>query len=121
MRVIREIILQTVAAIVGLWLAKEFVTGVAFTGTIKEFIYAGLILGILNSIIKPILGFITLPLRIITLGLFSLIINMAMVWITMVLFPQLIIPGLSSLFWTTIIVWIFSTAARIGNRESVKK
>ena len=121
MRIINEIILQIVAAMIGLWLAKEFVTGVAFTGTIKDFIYASITLGILNSTIRPILGFITLPLRILTLGLFSLIINMAMVWITIVLFPQLIIPGLTPLFWTTIIVWIFSTMARVGNKESIKK
>ena len=121
MRIINEIILQIVAAIIGLWLAKEFVKGVAFTGTVKDFIYASITLGILNSVIKPILGFITLPLRILTLGLFSLVINMAMVWVTMVIFPQLVIPGLTPLFWTTVIVWIFSTTARMGNRENGKK
>lgn len=117
MRIINEIILQIIAAIIGLWLAKEFVTGVSFSGTVQDFIYASVTLGILNSVIKPILGLITLPLRILTLGLFSLIINMAMVWITMVFFPQLIISGLVPLFWTTAIVWVFSTIARIGNKE----
>jgi len=45
-------------------------------------------------------------LRILTLGLFGLIINMAIVWVVDVLFPELTIPGLIPLFWTTIIIWL---------------
>lgn len=116
MDILKEIILQTIAALISLWLAKEFVPGVKFVGTTKTFIYAGLTLGILNSTIKPILGFITTPLRILTLGLVSLIINMFMVWVTMVIFPDLIIPGLYPLFWTTLIVWIFSTLSRVREK-----
>jgi len=38
--------------------------------------------------------------------LFSLVMNMLMVWLVDILFPELTIPGLIPLFWTTIIVWV---------------
>ncbi|MBZ1345355.1 MAG: phage holin family protein, partial [Candidatus Nealsonbacteria bacterium] len=71
----------------------------------QSLLLAGLVLGLINFFIKPILKLITLPLRILTLGLFGLIINMAIIWMIDVLFPELIIQGIIPLFWTTLIVW----------------
>ena len=66
------------------------------------------ILGILNAIIGPIIRILTLPITIITLGLFSLVINALLVWFTVWLLPGVEIVG----FWTTIlaaiIIWIGS-------------
>ncbi len=106
----RTLILQIIAGILGIWLATELVAGVVFTGPIKTLLIAGLILGLINFFIKPILNLITLPLRIITFGLFGLIINMGIIWIIEILFP-LDIAGLYPLFWTTIIVWALSLIA----------
>jgi putative membrane protein len=111
--------LQIVAGITGLFLADKFVKGVDFNGLLFLFpknqeqirafldtlVFAGVFLGILNATVKPILNKVTFPLRIITLNLLSLVIAIAMVWITDIIFPELIINGLVSLFWTTIIVW----------------
>lgn len=111
--------LQLVAGIAGLFLADKFINGVDFTGPLFLFpknqeeihaffgtlVFVGAFLGILNAIIKPILNKIAFPLRIITLNLFSLIIAMAMVWITDIIFQELVIKGIINLFWTTIIVW----------------
>lgn len=106
----RKLILQIIAGIAGIWLAIELVEGVAFTGATKTLLIAGLILGFINFFVKPILNLITLPLRIITFGFFSLIINIGIVWLIEVLFP-LDITGLFPLFWTTIIVWALSLIA----------
>lgn len=100
-----RLIVQIIAGILGLWLATEFVPGVEFVGPIQTLLLAGLILGLVNFFLKPILNLITLPLRIITLGLFGLVINMAMIWLVDVIFPELIILGIIPLFWTTIIIW----------------
>ena len=97
--------LQIVAGILGIFLAQRYVPGVEFTGNWQTLVLAGVILGLINFFIKPILKIITLPLRIITLGLFSLVINMLMVWIVDIIFPELIIPGIIPLFWTSLIVW----------------
>ena len=112
-------LLRIIAAIVGLFLADKFVNGVDFSGPlfiipkneaqIHEFlgtlVFVGIFLGALNAIIKPILNKITLPLRIITLNLFSLVIALGMVWATDILFQELEIKGIIALFWTTVIVW----------------
>ena len=100
-----KIILQIVAGILGIWLATKFVPGVEFTGGIQILGFCGLVLGLINFFIKPILKVVTLPLRILTFGLFSLVINMGIVWIVDIIFPELIISGIVPLFWTSIVVW----------------
>lgn len=103
-----KLIFQAIAATAGLWLAVRFVPGVEFVGEIKYLILAGVVLGVINFFLKPIINFITLPLRVITFGLFSLVINMALIWIIDIVFPELIIQGLIPLFWTTLIIWVVS-------------
>ena len=97
--------LQIAAGILGIWLAVMYVPRVEFIGPWQTLVLAGAILGIINFFIKPILKVITLPLRILTFGLFGLVINMLMVWLVKIIFPELIIPGLIPLFWTSLIVW----------------
>ena len=101
----RNLFIKIAAGILGLWLASSFVPGVEFTGAWKILLFAGFLLGLMNFFIKPILKSITLPLRIITLGLFGLIINMAMVWLVDIFFTELTIVGVLPLLWTTLIIW----------------
>ncbi len=117
-----RLILHIVVGIISFWIAIKIVPGVEiniipnvsgifgiqFTAFWQILILIGSALGLINFFIKPILKIITLPLIILTLGLFGLIINMVTVWIVDVLFPELIIPGLIPIFWTTIIVWLTS-------------
>jgi len=102
-----KLLFHIVSGVLGLFLAAKFIKGVEFTGTVKTLLIAGAILGIANLIIRPVLNSIALPLRIITFGLFSLLINMFLVWLVAdVLFPgEIEISGLIPLFWTTLIVW----------------
>lgn len=102
---IQNLFLQALSGILGIWLAAYLVTGVQFTGDIKTLFAAGLILGVINTFIRPVLNLITMPLRMLTFGLFSLAINMTIVWGISIFFPQLIFQGLAPLFWTTIIIW----------------
>jgi len=111
--------LQIISGVLGLYLANRYIQGVEFTGPLffipksldelsiffSSLVFVGAFLGFLNSFIKPILNKIALPLRIITLNLFSLIIAMGMVLITEIIFPELDIHGIIPLFWTTLIVW----------------
>ena len=103
-----KLIFQIIAGILSFWLAIKFVPGVEFVGDIKYLLLAGCVLGLINFFIKPILKVITLPLRILTFGLFSLVINMVIVWAIDVIFSELIIDGLFPLFWASIIVWLLS-------------
>jgi putative membrane protein len=103
-----KLILQVVIGILGLFLAKEFVSGVEIVDSVWILIWCGLFLGLINTFIRPVLNLITLPLRLITFGLFSLVINMAIIWAIDIIFPELIIKGIAPLFYTTLIIWALS-------------
>jgi len=114
-----SLILQIIAGILGFFLATKFVPGVSlqilpgqsslfgieFTASWQILLLIGFALGLINFFIKPILKMITLPLRILTFGLFSLVINVGMIWTVDILFPELVISGIIPLFWTTVIIW----------------
>lgn len=113
---LQKITLQIVAGIGGIWLATEFVDGVSLGGNIQTLLIIGVILGLINTFVKPPIKLITLPIRILTLGLFSIVINMAVVWVVDILFIELIIVGILPLFWTTLILWGLSTLPKLFNR-----
>jgi len=102
---IRGFLVKIVSGVLGLWIAVSFVPGVEFTGSLKSLAIAGILLGLVNFFIKPLLKIITLPIRMLTLGLFGIIINVAMVWAIDIFYPELVIIGILPLFWTTLAVW----------------
>lgn len=113
-----KLLLQIIAGIAGIWLAAEFVDGASFNGKFTDLLWAGIFFGVINFFIKPILKFITTPIRILTFGLFSLIINMAMVWGVDIFFPEVIISGITPLFWTTLIIWGISIVLGIYSKKA---
>jgi len=119
----RRFIANIIVGFIALYLATILIPGVSVEGSFEEQIkvlfFAGAFLGLVNYFIKPIIDLITLPLRLITFGLFSLVVNMAMVWIVDIFFPQFNIDGLGPLFWTSIIVWLLSLI--FVRKKSVQK
>ncbi len=105
----------------GLVLIAEFIDGIHVEG-IYAAIIAAIVLGILNIIIRPILLILTLPITIITLGLFSFVVNAALF-----LFAASFIEGFAvDNFWYALLGSILmSIISTIGNRwinqESTKK
>lgn len=104
-----KLLFHIISGIAGLFLAYRFVPGVYFFGTWQTLFITGAILGFLNFLLKPILKAVTLPFRIITLGILTLVINMGMIWLIEIFFPQnWEIRGLIPLFLTTLIVWLLN-------------
>lgn len=68
-----------------------------------------LVLAILNFLVKPVLKLLTLPITIITLGLFSLVINMFILWLGTVILPGVTITGLGSFFLFSIVLSFVTT------------
>ena len=71
------IFIRTIIAILGLFLASKIVPGVTIHGA-GTFILAGLLVGLVNAIVRPIAIILTLPLTILTLGLFLFVLNAGM-------------------------------------------
>lgn len=108
-----KLLFQIAGGILSFWLAIRFVPGVEFSGEIKYLVIAGAFLGIINFFIKPVIKIITLPLRIITFGLFGIVINMLIIWFVSIIFPELMITGLISLFWLSVIVWLVGSFLKL--------
>ena len=98
-------LLRAVISAIGLWLATQWVTGV-HVDSVATLILAGLLLGVVNAIVRPIAFILTLPITILTLGLFLLVLNAAMVWLVNKIIPGFRAPWFMPAFLTSIIVWI---------------
>ncbi|MDP2820946.1 MAG: phage holin family protein [bacterium] len=113
----KKLAAQFLGAIIGLWIAYNFVDGVNFTGAYIDLILIAVALALLNAFLRPVLNFFAFPLRILTLGLFSFIINMIIIWLIDYLFVQLAITGLFPLFAATIIISIFIGIFQRASKE----
>ena len=65
-----------------LWAATRIIPGISFNGGWSTLIVVALIFGVLNASVRPLLWFMTLPLLIVTLGLFTFVLNALMLWLT---------------------------------------
>lgn len=65
-----------------LWVATRFVSGLAYDGSWTSLLFVALVFGVLNASVRPLLKLLTLPLLIVTLGLFTFVINAVMLWLT---------------------------------------
>ena len=90
-------LLRVAIVALGLWLATQILPGLYFesAGTLLG---AALLLGIVNAIVRPIAVVLTLPLTLLTLGLFLLVINAAMLGLVALLLSGFQISG----FWTAV-------------------
>jgi putative membrane protein len=114
----KRLLSQIISAGAGLWIANYFISGVSIkllhsssffgvnlTAEWQIFFILGITLGLINFFIKPIINALTLPIRIITLGLFSILINMGFLWLMDLMFEELSVPWILPLLWTTLIIW----------------
>lgn len=114
----QKLLSSVITAVLGLWLASMFVPGVSIvlradsnvfgfslTQSWQLFLVLGVTLGLINFYIKPILDTLTLPLKIITLGLFGLVIEMGLIWGVDYLFKEFTAPLFYPLLWTAVIIW----------------
>ena len=87
-------LLRLLVVALGLWLASELVPGIEVHG-LWTLLGAALLLGIVNAVVRPLLVILTLPITLLTLGLFLLVINAAMLGLVAWMFDGFSIAG----FW----------------------
>ncbi len=87
-----------------LWVADALWDGVTINGW-SAYLIGAAVLGIANAVLKPILAVLTLPLILVTLGLFYLVINIAMVALAEWIAPDFSIDGFWSYVGTVVVVW----------------
>jgi putative membrane protein len=85
----------------GLWLADQLLSGIAFDST-STLLGAALLLGVVNAIVRPIAVLLTFPFTLVTLGLFLLVINAAMLGLVAALLDGFHIAS----FWSALAGWL---------------
>lgn len=98
-------LLRALLAALGLYLATRWVDGVRIDD-MTTLLLAGLLLGVVNAIVRPIVFILTLPLTIVTLGLFLLVLNAAMVKLVAWILPGFHLGSFRAALLTWIIVWL---------------
>lgn len=109
-------LLRWATTALALWVASELLPGIAFTSGTSLAI-AAILLGLVNAVVRPIAFVLTLPITVVTLGLFLLVLNAAMIALVALVVPGFTISG----FWTAVggaiivslVSWAVSTV--IGN------
>lgn len=109
-----KLILRIVINAIAIWLTSLLLAGFNFTGSIVNLIIVAIIFGLVNALVRPIVKLLTLPINILTLGLFTLVINALMLILTVWLSDSLSLTGglfdnLLIAFVAAIIISVIST------------
>ena len=107
-----QFLLRLLINAAALWVAIRIVPGVSFDGHWASLMLVALVFGVLNASVRPLLKLFTLPLLILTLGLFTLVINALMLmltsWVSSLLALGFHVTGFWTAFWGALVVSVVS-------------
>ena len=92
--------------VAAIWAADELLSGVQSNGELSTYVIAGLALAAINSLVRPIVVFLAIPLIVITLGLAYLLVSVLMIGIVSWLVPDFSVDGFWSAAGAAIIVFL---------------
>lgn len=105
-------LLQIVLNGVALLIAARLVPGIHYQGSLLYLLVAGLVLGLINLIVKPIVSALSCPLILLTLGLFYLVINGLMLWLADYFLEGLRVDGFVPAILGGLVIAIFNWVVR---------
>lgn len=98
---------NAVGLLVAVWALPQVIPeSISFTGDFWQLLLAGAIIGIINGILRPILRLLSLPLIVLTAGIFGFVLNIGLLWLADFFLPDLTINGVLPLAITTVILAI---------------
>jgi putative membrane protein len=103
---IRRFLLRWFINFLGLWAAATLLTGVNYDGKILVLVWAALIFSMVNAMIRPLIIVLALPAIILTLGLFTLVINALMLYLVTLLYDQFHVASFGQALMAVVIVWV---------------
>lgn len=105
-------ILNWILSAIAVWIVSRLVPGFVVSGPVAALI-AALVIGFINATIGFVLKILTFPLTIVTLGLFWLVINAAMLELASAIVPGFQIFGFGAAFWGAIVLSLVNLAFRL--------
>ncbi len=103
-----KLILRWVINTVALLAATQLIAGFQ-VDTFYAALIAAAVIGLLNAVVRPVLVLLTLPITILTLGLFTFVINAAIIWFVGTFLQGFHVDGFLSALFVAIILWAVST------------
>ncbi len=107
---VQAFLLRAAFAALGLWLASRMLDGLYFRD-VQTLIIAALLLGVMNAVVRPLVIALTLPITIVTMGLFLLIINAGMLGLVASLLDGFLIRSFGTALITSLIVSLCTAIA----------
>ena len=104
---LREFLAHWGVTALALWLTSFIFHGISFSNK-KSLLISALLLGFVNAVIRPIVIILTIPLTLVTFGLFLLVINAVMMMLVSALVPGFRISGFWTAFFASIVVTLIS-------------
>ena len=116
----KRFLVRALIAAIGLWAADGLIDGINFDSG-AWLVVSALVLGVLNAIVRPLAVILTLPITVITLGLFLLVLNAGMLALAGWMLPGFHVAGFWPAFWGAIVVsvvsgigsWLFGPTGRV--------
>jgi len=102
-----RLVLRWLISALTLVLIAYYVPGIIVVSFYSALI-AALILGLINAVIRPLIIILTLPVNILTLGLFTLVINALMFWLASSVVKGFYVSSFMAAFWGALIMWLVS-------------
>ena len=104
MKLILKIATAIIANGLAVWVAARLVDGVSFQDGLKNLVWAGLILGAINTFIRPVLKLLSFPFILLSLGFFSLAISLGLIYLLDYLLPAFQMESLAAALWGSIVI-----------------
>jgi putative membrane protein len=119
---VARLVIAWAVNLLALWIANALWDSVSIHGW-AAYLIGSAVLGVANAIVKPLLALLTLPLIIVTLGLFYLLINIAMVALAEWIAPNFSIDGFWTYVGTVAVVWAVNWIAGqiLGDLEARRR
>ena len=111
-----KLIIRVLGNGLALYVAMLWVPGFSVTGGWQQFLIAAVVLSLLNMIVRPVLKLISFPLIMLTLGLFTIVINALMLWLLDYFLVSVSIVDFMALIWTMIVVSIVNLIVSMFTR-----
>jgi len=113
-------LVRALVAAIGLWIADALISGINFDSA-AWLLTSAVVLGLINAVVRPLAIILTLPITLVTLGLFILVLNAGMLGLASWMLPGFHVAGFWPAFWGAIVVslvsglgsWFFGPRGRI--------
>lgn len=94
------------------WLTFTFVPGLEFAGALWGLVVVAVIIGVINALVRPVVRLLALPLRVMTLGLFGLVINVLLmatvIWVSAAVDLGIHSSGIGATLLGGLVLWVVS-------------